>query len=37
MQLQQVEKIDAALTHMTKNVLKARVWEGIELITGSQG
>lgn len=26
-----------ALTHMTKKVLKTRVWEGVELITGSQG
>lgn len=26
-----------ALTHMTKKVLKTRVWDGVELITGSQG
>lgn len=35
-QHQHVGKIDAVLTHMAKQVLKVKVWEGIVLITGSQ-
>lgn len=34
MQLRQVGKRDAVLTHTTKQVLKAKVWEGIALIPG---